>query len=121
MNIEHDLLNLGLVDADGERCGRVDDVLVEDGFDRPARVTAILSGNGAMSRLIGRRALRVSVFLHRLLGLEPPIEPVEVPWGQVRRVGHDVRLRSRAGDLKLEQLNWAVARRFIGRIPGAGR
>ena len=58
MDILYTLMDQTLIDSNGERCGRVDDIVVEDVFDRPARVVALLSGGGAQSQLLGS-------FVHR--------------------------------------------------------
>ena len=120
MNVMHEILNEGLVDASGDRCGRVDDVEVEDTFDRPPRIVAVIVGNGAKSRLLGRWPHRASLWIHRALGMKPPIEPVVIPWSKARIEEAHIRLSGSAHELGLDRLNRAVADRFIRRIPGAG-
>ena len=119
MDILYKLMDQALIDSNGERCGRVDDIVVEDVFDRPARVVALLSGGGAKSQQLGRLVHRVSLWWQRILGMHGPVEPVRIPWDQVDRVEDDVMLKLPAAPLGLNALNRAVAERFIGRIPGA--
>jgi sporulation protein YlmC with PRC-barrel domain len=121
MDILYTLMDQTLIDSNGERCGRVDDIVVEDVFDRPARVVALLSGGGAKSQLLGSFVHRASLWWLRVLGLPGPIAPVQIPWEQVDRVEDDVRLKLPAEALGLNAVNRAVAQRFIGRIPGAHR
>jgi sporulation protein YlmC with PRC-barrel domain len=121
IDILSELMDQVIVDRNGERCGRVDDIVVEDVYDRPARVVALLAGGGAKSRQLGKWAHRLSVWLHRLLGVPPPIEPAYIPWSAVARVETDVTLKASADEAGLERVNEAVRRRFIGRIPGANR
>jgi hypothetical protein len=120
MNICYSVLDKTLLDQLNERCGRVDDVVIEDVYGRPPRIVAIVSANGAKARLFGRLAQRLSVRVHRLLGMQPPIEPVRVQWDEVESIVTDVTLRHTAEVLGLAGLNKAVAKRFIGRIPGSG-
>jgi sporulation protein YlmC with PRC-barrel domain len=120
MNLSRRILSEGLLDSEGDRCGRVDDLVVDARFDRPARVTAIVSGGGVKGQLLGRRAHQISIWLHRFLGMAPPIEPVVIPWRMVRSIGANIKLNSKTSALGLDRLNRAVAERFIGRIPGSG-
>lgn len=119
MDILYELMDQNLIDSDGERAGRVDDVVVEDVFDRPARIVALLAGGGAKSRQLWRPLHRLSLWAHALLGLPAPVRPIAVPWERVERVDNDVLLSCRAADLGLDRMNKAVAERLIGRIPGA--
>jgi hypothetical protein len=119
MDLLYELMDQGLVDCNGERCGRVDDIEVEDCFDEPPRVTALLAGNGAKSRCLGRWAHRLSLWLHALLGQPRPICPVIIPWEQVDHVVADVVLKITADEAGLNGVNRAGADRFIRHIPGA--
>jgi hypothetical protein len=120
VKLVHTLLNEGLLDRNGDRCGRVDDIALEDTFERPARVTALISGPGAKTAHSRRWVRRISQAAHRLLGLRGPMEPSVIPWEDVDRIGTHVELTRAAAELGLDRLNHAVARRYIGRIPGAG-
>jgi hypothetical protein len=121
MDILYELMDQNLLDCHGERCGRVDDIVVEDGFDRPPRIVALLAGGGAKSRQLGRPLHWLSVWLHRALGVPAPIRPAVIPWDLVARVAEDVSLTVSAEDAGLNRLNHAVAARLIGRLPGAHR
>jgi sporulation protein YlmC with PRC-barrel domain len=119
IDILYELMDQNLIDSEGERAGRVDDIVVEDVFDRPARVVALLAGCDAKSRHLGRPVQRLSLWLHWVLGLRGPIEPIVIAWEHVERVENDVILNVTSGELGLNRVNQAAARRFIGRIPGA--
>jgi hypothetical protein len=121
MDLLYELMDQNLLDCHGERCGRVDDIVVEDGFDRPPRIVALLAGGGAKSRHLGRPLHWLSCWLHRLLGVPAPIEPAVIPWDLVARVAEDVWLKVPAKEAGLNRLNRAVAARIIGRLPGAYR
>jgi sporulation protein YlmC with PRC-barrel domain len=119
MDVLYELMDQNLIDSAGERAGRVDDVVVEDVYDRPARILGLLAGGGAKSRHLWAPLHRLSLWLHARLGIPQPVEPIFVPWDRVERVDRDVMLNCRAGDLDLDRMNRAVAERLIGRIPGA--
>jgi hypothetical protein len=121
MNIVRTVLNQGLLDCEGTRCGRVDDIALEDTFERPARVTALISGPGAKSAHSAAWVRAVSRGVHRLLGLRGKFEPAVIPWEEVDTLGTHVELAATARELGLDRLNRAVARRYVRRIPGAGR
>jgi sporulation protein YlmC with PRC-barrel domain len=119
MDILYDLMDQNVIDCNGERGGRVDDVVVEDVFGRPPRIVALLSGGGAKSRHLWRPLHRLSLWLHEVAGIPRPVEPVVIPWEEVAQVENDVILKRSADDLGLNRMNHAVAERLIGRIPGA--
>ena len=119
MKIVRTVLNQGLLDSEGTRCGRVDDIAVEDTFARPARVIALISGPGAKTAHSPRWARAVSRAVHRLLGMGGRFEPAVIPWEEVEHIGTHVELSTTAKDLALDRLNRAVARRYIRWIPGA--
>jgi sporulation protein YlmC with PRC-barrel domain len=119
IDILYELMDQGLVDSNGMRCGRVDDIVVDETAGHPPRVVALLAGGGAKSRQLWEPLHRVSLWLHALLGVPQPIEPAVIPWEMVERVEGDVFLKRPANDLGLNRLNRAAAERFIGRIPGS--
>lgn len=118
MDILYELMDQTLIDSTGTRCGRVDDIEVEDGFARPARVLALYSGGGATFAHGWRWLHRLVVWALGALGVERPVRPARVAWEQVERVERDVELRQPARDLGLGRLNRLAAERLIGRIPG---
>jgi len=122
IDILYELMDQNLIDSEGERAGRVDDIVVEDVLDRPPRVVALLSGGGAKSgQFLGGLLHRLTLWLLARAGLPQPIEPVAIPWEAVDRVDKDVILKRRADEFGLNRLNRIVAERLIGRIPGANK
>ncbi len=103
------ILDHQLLDSDGRRCGKVDDLEVEglDGDD--PRVTAIVTGPGAW-----RKRGRIGA----LVGRFAPRSVVKVPWDEVKDVEAGVHLRSRAPALRLGRGD-RRAERWIERLPGA--
>jgi sporulation protein YlmC with PRC-barrel domain len=83
------LLDDQLIDSQGQRCGRVDDVELRGGAAKHTRIAALISGVGAWPNRLPRRlgpALR---------GLTPPFAH-RIPWDAVADVVTTVKLsRSR--------------------------
>jgi sporulation protein YlmC with PRC-barrel domain len=111
--VAYRLLDAELIDPDGRRCGRVDDIEIEGEPGSVARVTAILSGPGALSERVPRGIRRVS---SRLLG----DDVVRVPWDAVEDLAEVVRLKRPADELGLGSGDTAAAR-IVRRIPGSGQ
>ena len=54
MDAVYRILDDQLVDVDGRRCGRVDDLEFDGGLGEPPRLYAILSGSGTWHRRLPR-------------------------------------------------------------------
>jgi len=112
-----------LLDRDGLRGGKVDDLVLEiaaptDGELPPPRVVALVSGPFALARNLPRPLRWAACVVYRLLGIVDP-RPVEIPWARITAIDVVVHVdldREAAG---LTALQDAVARRLIGRLPGA--
>jgi sporulation protein YlmC with PRC-barrel domain len=89
--IAHRLLDEQILDCDGKRCGRVDDIELRGS---PPRVSALLVGEGLYPRRLpgwARRAAR------RLAGPELwGSNALRVPWEAVDRIEAAVHLRGKA-------------------------
>ena len=103
------ILDHQLVDSDGRRCGKVDDLELEGVAEGKPRVVAILTGPGAW-----RGRGRIGAALARLGGGGT----VRVPWDQVASVEAGVRLRRPAAELRLGRGD-RKAERWIEKLPGA--
>jgi sporulation protein YlmC with PRC-barrel domain len=106
------LLDHQLLDCEGRRCGKVDDVAIEGEPGETAEVVAILSGPDvwrARSGLVGRLAARIAGGGR-----------VRIPWEEVAEVKSDIRLKKRAADYGLGRGDDRL-RPWIARIPGADR
>jgi sporulation protein YlmC with PRC-barrel domain len=94
--IAHRLLDEQILDADGRRCGRVDDIELEGS---PPRVSALLVGAGIYPRRVPRRLRPLA---RRLFGEETwGKNAMRVPWEEVDEIGSTVRLRKVAEELGL--------------------
>lgn len=124
MDLGKHVLDKELIDRNGLRAGKVDDLLLElpqptdDGALPEPEVVAIVTGPLALARNLPRPCPWFARQIYRLLGVSEP-EPVAVPWSCVTHIDvvvHADLVREEAG---LTALADAVARRFIGRLPGA--
>jgi hypothetical protein len=119
MDILYKVMDQTLIDSTGTRCGRVDDIVVEDEFDRPPLVTALLAGGGVKAQQLWPPLRTLVHILYRMLGMQGPLKPATVPWDVVDHLDRDLFLKCTAYELGLDAVNTAVAARIIGRIPGA--
>ena len=103
------LLDHQLIDAEGRRCGKVDDLAIEGGPGETPVVTAILvgadawKGRGRLGRLAAKLAGGGSV---------------RVPWDVVDDVTSAVALKKSAKDLGLGGGDDRAAR-WVKRVPGS--
>jgi len=104
------VLDHQLLDCDGRRCGKVDDLALEGAPGADLELTAILCGPGvwrARGGLIGRVAAWVGGGGR-----------VRIPWDEVAEVGSHVKLRRRADELGLGRGDDRL-RPYIAKIPGS--
>jgi sporulation protein YlmC with PRC-barrel domain len=101
MDLVYRLLDDQLVDVDGRRCGRVDDLEFDGDLGVPPRLHAILSGSGTWHRRMPRRlrGIGARIFGTGLLG----DDVIRVPWEQVEEIASVVKLRAKASELGLAQ------------------
>jgi hypothetical protein len=104
------LLDHQLLDAEGRRCGKVDDIALEGAPGEDLEVVAILSGPGvwrARAGLIGRVAAWLGGGGR-----------VRIRWDEVAEVDSHVKLRKRAEELGLGRGDDRL-RPYIEKIPGS--
>ena len=110
MDLVYRVLDDQLVDVDGRRCGRADDLEFDGELGAPPRLATILSGPGSWHRRLPRPLRGIA---QRLFGPGVYGEDVaRVPWEEVEEVGVVVRLRSKARDLGLGTGDERLARRM---------
>ena len=104
------LLDHQLLDSEGRRCGKVDDIALEGAPGEDLEVVAILSGPGVWR---GRAGLigRVAAWLGGG-------GRVRIPWDEVAEVDSHVKLRKRAEELGLGRGDDRL-RPYIEKIPGS--
>jgi hypothetical protein len=102
------ILDHQLVDADGQNCGKVDDLEIAGiGEGGPEVVEIIVGGNAWRSRgWCGALAARLSG------------NAVHVPWQEVDSVSSVVRLKRPAAELRLNRGDDRCGK-LVGKLPGS--
>jgi sporulation protein YlmC with PRC-barrel domain len=109
--IVHRLLDEQILDSEGRRCGRVDDIELRG---NPPRVTALLVGAGLYPRRLPRRLRRLA---RRLSGPERwGSNALRVPWEKVDGIDAAVHLRGKAEEYGLGEGD-DPERWFVRRLP----
>jgi sporulation protein YlmC with PRC-barrel domain len=110
MDLVYQVLDDQLVDVDGRRCGRADDLEFDGDVGQPPRLHAILSGSGVWHRRLPKRlwGIGARVFGSGVVGHDV----IRVPWEQVEEVGTVVKLRAKARDLGLGKGDDRMAKRL---------
>jgi sporulation protein YlmC with PRC-barrel domain len=108
------LLDDQLIDADGHRCGRVDDVQLRGSPGAMTEVAALLVGAGAWTGRLRRPFARL------VEGLGPGYVRC-IRWSEVIRVGTSVELAHSAKDLGLETSEGRNVQWVDSRPPGTIR
>jgi sporulation protein YlmC with PRC-barrel domain len=109
LDLAFGLLDHQLVDPDGRRCGKVDDLAIEGGPGETPIVTAILVGPGAW-----KSRGRLGRLTARLAGGKT----VRVPWETVGDVTSAVALKNSAQELGLGRGDDRAAA-WVKRLPGS--
>jgi sporulation protein YlmC with PRC-barrel domain len=107
--VAHRLLDEQILDSEGRRCGRVDDIELRGS---PPRVTALLVGEGLYPRRLPRRLRGLA---RRIVGEERwGANALRVPWEEVDDINAAVHLRGKAEEIGLgagdDPENWMVKR-----------
>lgn len=107
--IAHRLLDEQILDSEGKRCGRVDDIELQG---NPPRITALLVGEGLYPRRLPRRLRGLA---RRFSGVERwGANAVRIPWQEVDCIDAAVNLRGRAEEHGLgegdDPERWTVRR-----------
>jgi sporulation protein YlmC with PRC-barrel domain len=104
------VLDHQLIDSEGRRCGKVDELELEGVAEGSPRVAAIV---------VGAPAWRTRGLLGRLAARLVGGRTVLVPWEEVAEVDSGVTLRRTAAELRLGSGDDRT-RPLVERIPGAG-
>jgi hypothetical protein len=114
INLAYRILDDQLVDVDGRRCGRADDIEFQGGLGEPPRLYAIISGSGSWHRRFPRRlrSIGARAFGSGISGGDL----IRVPWDQIDDIGAVVKLKAQARELGLGQGDYRQGKR-IARLP----
>jgi hypothetical protein len=104
------VLDHELVDLEGERSGRVDDIELELRADGTLMPVALVVGREAAHRRLGGG--RFGALVRRLL----PVEERRVGWDQIEEITHVVKLRSRQSNYRLARSETRLAQ-LLERMP----
>lgn len=107
--VVHRLLDEQILDSDGKRCGRVDDIELRGS---PPRVSALLVGEALYPRRLPKRLRKLA---RRLVGPETwGSNALRVPWEEVDRIDAALHLRRKAEEVGLgegdDPERWMVRR-----------
>lgn len=107
--VAHRLLDEQILDCDGRRCGRVDDIELKGS---PPRIVALLVGEALYPRRLPRRLRGLA---RRIAGSETwGSNALRIPWQEVDEINAAVHLRGKAEELGLglgdDPENWLVRR-----------
>jgi sporulation protein YlmC with PRC-barrel domain len=116
LDIAYRILDDQLVDVDGRRCGRADDIEFDGSLGEPPRLFALISGSGSWHRRFPRplRGLGARIFGAGVRG----VDVIRVPWDQVDEIGSVLKLKAKASELGLAQGDYREGER-IARWPNS--
>ena len=118
MELGLEVLDQQVSDRNGELMGKVDGILLELRPGKPPRVAHLVIGGGTAVRRVSPRLAGWLMRLSRRWGPKE-LQPLEVPWSKVLKIGIDVQV-----DLDAKRTpawaweSWVICH-IIGRIPGA--
>ena len=114
IDLVYRVLDDQLVDVEGRRCGRADDLEFDGDVGAPPRLARILSGAGTWHRRLPRRLRPIGerVFGSGVIGRDV----TRVPWEEVEEISTVIKLRSRSRDLGLARGDDRMADR-LERLP----
>jgi sporulation protein YlmC with PRC-barrel domain len=105
LDLVYEVLDLQVLDVNGRRCGRVDDIEVDL---KEERVTALLVGSGTWpARLPGHLLPRVARKFTGEVILGKNV--IRIPWELIDSIGATVNLKRPAEDLNLGRGDFALA------------
>lgn len=106
------VLDHQLLDKEGRRCGKVDDLAIEGGVGEVPEVVAILCGPGYWPQRAG--------CIGRIASWIGGGRRVRIPWSQVAKIDSAIELKQRATELGLGRGDDRL-RPYMDKVPGAGR
>ena len=122
MHLAREVLDKEILDCDGFKGGKVDDLLLELRAGEPPVVRAIITQQGALARVFGRRIARLNAWLRAwALGQGPEVTPVEIGWERVTRIDVTMHIDLSRAEADLLRGDRAIWERCIGRLPWARR
>lgn len=122
MLLVRQVLDREIVDRDGLKSGKVDDIVLRLSENGPPVVDAIRCHNGALADQLGPRAGGLEAwFQRRVLGYPTKRNPIDVPWFRVTKIDVVVRLDVDRLDGGFTEAGLAIWNRWLAHIPLARR
>lgn len=124
MQLGKHVVDKDILDKNGVRAGKVDDLLLDfgepgaDGRLPDPVVEAIITGPMTLSRYLWRWVGALARSFYRLCGLKDP-RPTQIPWRAVTEINVVVYVDINRDETSIVQLQQAAERRFIDRLPGS--
>lgn len=122
LHLARDVLDKEILDSDGFKAGKVDDVALDLAAGATPVVRAIVTQHGALARRLGRPSARIAARLRKIfLGLGPFVRPVDIGWEHVTKIDVTVHIDLDRQSMNMCQCEEAVWSRWISRLPWAER
>jgi hypothetical protein len=114
LDLAYRVLDAQLVDVDGRRCGKADDLELEGEIGGVVHVAALLSGHGAYAARMPRRLRRLG---ETLFGSDVRGNTVRrVPWREVEEITARIELRRPGFEMGVGEP--ADLQERFGKVPG---
>jgi len=111
-----------IVDRDGLKSGKVDDLLLEVVANEPPIVRAIVTQHGALAGRIGAWSGQMARWFRiRVMRMTHSRSPVQITWDHVTAIDVTVHIDLDRRAAHLLDAEDAVWQRLISRLPFAGR
>lgn len=119
MYLFRDVMDKELVDRDGHKAGKVDDIVLQLRPGELPAVRAILTGHGALTPILPAPIAHLARWLEqRILSIDA-LEAQTVAWEHVSHIDVAVHLDVDRVEANLMRTEEAISRRYIERLPGA--
>lgn len=122
MQLAREVLDKEIVDCDGFKAGKVDNIVLELREGEHPIVRGIITQQGALAALFGTTVGRLADWARKeILGQAEEAEPITIGWEHVTRIDVVVGIdldRWKAGLMRSEQAVWE---RWIKHLPFARR
>lgn len=119
IELVHTVRDANVTDRDGNRIGRIDELVLTITDKEPPRVSTILIGGQVRAERIGRWMQWLHRATSALFGVDASAGVSRIPFSALREIGATIRLDVSERDLPSEHLERWLGDRVIDRIPGS--
>jgi sporulation protein YlmC with PRC-barrel domain len=122
MFLAREVLDKEILDCNGFKGGKVDDLVVEMREGEAPVVKAIVTQQGALACHLGVTVARIDAWLReKVLGFGTDVKPVEIGWEHITRIDVTVHIDLDRTQANLMNSENAVWERWIRHLPFAQR